>query len=81
MGKLRVLSRDGDRSFSWDPKGAAAKDPGAEEAVRQAERIFNEARVKGATAFRVSGGVTAERLDTFDPQAEQIVVVPRMAGG
>ncbi len=75
MGRLRVLSRSGDNTVVWDTT------PGAEEAVRQAERIFNEHRSAGATAFRVVDDEPAERLDAFDPAAEQIVIVPRLAGG
>lgn len=75
MGKLRILSRLGDTTVSWDEK------TGAEEAVREAARIFNRERTSGAIAFRVAPDVPAERIDTFDPQAEQIVIVPRIAGG
>ncbi len=79
MGKLRVLSRQGDTAVEWG--GRRVKDPEAQEAVRQAERLFNEERAKGATAFRVATGKPATRIDEFDPEAEQIVVVPRIAGG
>lgn len=75
MGRLRVLSRSGDNTAVWDTA------VGAEAAVREAERIFNKHRSAGATAFRVADGEAAERLDTFDPSAEQIVIVPRLAGG
>ncbi len=75
MGKLRILSKLGDTTVTLDPK------TGAEEAVREAERIFNQQRAAGATAFKVSASSPAERVDTFDPQAEQIVIVPRVAGG
>ncbi|MDQ3855331.1 MAG: hypothetical protein M3281_02930 [Chloroflexota bacterium] len=81
MGKLRILSKLGDTAVRWDEKAAATGDPEAEEAVREAERIFRQERANGGTAFRVSGSGPAERIDTFDPQAEQIVVVPRIAGG
>jgi hypothetical protein len=49
--------------------------------VREAERIFAQQRARGATAFRLLPGRPAERLDSFDPQAEHIVLVPRVAGG
>lgn len=75
MGKLRILSKLGDTTVTWDPA------TGAEDAVREAERIFNSQRAAGATAFKVSPSSPAERLETFDPQAEQIVIVPRVAGG
>ena len=50
-------------------------------AVQEAERIFAERRARGALAFRVWPGRPAERLDHFDPHAEQVVIVPRVAGG
>lgn len=81
MGKLRILSKLGDTTVSWNEKTAAGGDPEAQEAVRQAELIFQQARARGATAFRVTSGTPAERIDSFDPRAEQIVVVPRVAGG
>jgi hypothetical protein len=81
MGRLRILSKLGDRTVRWDEHSAASGDPEAQEAVRQAERIFERERARGATAYRVSPGSTAQRIDEFDARAEQIVIVPRMAGG
>lgn len=81
MAKLRVLSARGDTSVEWDQRRAQTGDPEALAAVREAERIFEEQRQKGATAFKVEPGVPAQRLDRFDPEAEQIVIVPRVAGG
>jgi hypothetical protein len=49
--------------------------------VQEAERIFAQQRAKGAVAFKVRPGRPAERLDHFDPEAEQVVMVPRIAGG
>jgi hypothetical protein len=81
MGVLRVLSREGDRTVQWDEKQVAAGDLDAVAAVREAERIFEEQLRKGATAFRVSPEEKATRLVRFDPEADQIVVVPRVQGG
>lgn len=81
MSKLRVLSHLGDSAVSWDADQAATGDPEAMEAVREAERIFAAERARGATAFRVAPGKPAERLDRFDPHADEIVVVPRVSGG
>ncbi len=81
MGKLRVMSVKGDRTVTWDQKQAKIGDPDAQTAVREAERIFQEALQRGATAFRVAPDVPATRVDRFDPEADQIVVVPRVAGG
>jgi hypothetical protein len=49
-------------------------------AVREAERIFARERAQGATAFRVAPGKAAGRLEQFDAQASQIIMVPRVVG-
>ena len=81
MAKLRLLSARGDTAVEWDLREAEAGEPEARAAVREAERIFEEARRRGATAFKVEAGRPAERLDRFDPRAEEVVIVPRVAGG
>ncbi len=81
MAKLRVLSSRGDTVVEWDEQKAALGEPEAVSAVREAERIFEEQRARGATAFVVAPDQPARRIDTFDPNAEQVVMVPRVAGG
>jgi hypothetical protein len=81
MGMLRIMSRKGDERIVWDNNKASTNDLEALAAVREAERIFNEERARGATAFKVESGKTVERLETFDRTAEQIVMVPRVVGG
>ncbi|HLH24196.1 MAG TPA: hypothetical protein VK066_16865 [Chloroflexota bacterium] len=81
MAKLRVLSSRGDTVVEWDTKRVELGDPEAVAAVREAERIFEEQRARGATAFVVAPDKPAQRIDTFDPAAEQVVMVPRVAGG
>jgi hypothetical protein len=81
MNTLRVLSYLGDKVYTWDPARATTGDPEAVAAVREAERIFAAARSGGATAFRLAPGRVAERLEVFAPEAEQIVIVPRITGG
>lgn len=81
MGKLRVMGRMGDTHISWDEKRAEMGDLDALEAVREAERIFKEKQAKGGKAFRIGSGFPAERIDYFDKDAEQIILVPRVAGG
>jgi hypothetical protein len=81
MANLRVLSWRGDTKVSYDVERAAAGETEQLAAVREAERIFREERARGATAFRVVAGEPATRIDEFDPTAEQIVIVPRIAGG
>ena len=81
MGMLRVMSRRGDDRIVWDLNKVESHDPEAVAAIREAERIFNETRARGATAFRAEPGKTVERIDTFDRTAEQIVIIPRVVGG
>ncbi|HEX6739884.1 MAG TPA: hypothetical protein VF310_16520 [Vicinamibacteria bacterium] len=81
MSTLRLLSHQGDEVHQWDAARAATGDPEALAAVREAERIFAAARARGGTAFRLTPGQPAERLESFAPEAEQIVIVPRVSGG
>lgn len=81
MGYLRMLSSQGDTVWTWDEKKAEAGDPGALEAIREAERILKEAQARGAVAFRTRPGEPAERIEEFDPSAEEIMIVPRIVGG
>lgn len=82
MAKMRILSMHGDTVVEWDTEKATDGDVDSAKAVREAERIFKEARARGATAFRVDApDKPAERIDKFDRTAEQIIVVPRVAGG
>lgn len=81
MGTLRVLSQRGDDQVAWDRQKAEVGDSEGLAAIREAERIFNEARARGATAFKVEPGKPVERIERFDQAAEQIVLVPRVVGG
>ena len=81
MGVLRVMSRRGDDRVAWDRERVAVGDPEALAAIREAERIFAQERSRGATAFKVEPGLAPQRIETFDPQAEQLVMIPRVVGG
>lgn len=81
MAILRVLTSHGDRTVTWDGEKVESGDPEAAAAVKEAERIFQEQLERGSAAFTVAPGKPAERITTFDPKAEQIIIVPRIAGG
>ena len=81
MGMLRVMSHRGDDRVEWDLTKVEMIDTEAVAAVREAERIFDEERARGATAFKVVPGKPVERIESFDRTAEQIVIVPRVVGG
>jgi hypothetical protein len=53
----------------------------AQAAVREAERIFAEQRTRGGTAVRLQPDRAPERIERFDPEAEQILMIPRVVGG
>ena len=81
MGLLRVISKRGDDRVYWNQQDALTEDAEAKAAIQEAERIFEFERARGATAYRLEAGKPVERLEQFDPQAAQIVMVPRVAGG
>ena len=81
MARLRILSAKGDALVTWDTEKAQTGDPEASSAVEEAERIFERERARGSTAFKVEAGKPAERIDRFDPTAEETVIVPMVAGG
>ncbi len=81
MGLLRVLSSHGDDRYTWDQTAAMTGDLEAQAAVSAAERIFARQRARGALAVRVAPEQAPERIERFDPEADQIVLIPRVAGG
>ena len=81
LGKLHILSKRGDQTVQWNARRAARGDREAAAAVREAERIFREQRERGSTAFKVVPGEPAVRLDAFDPEADQVIIIPRVVGG
>lgn len=81
MGKLRLLSAEGDRTLVWDAARVEKGDPDALAAVREAQRIFEQQRRRGTTAFRVEPTAPARRLDQFDARADHVVMIPQVRGG
>lgn len=72
MATLRILDGSGHTAIEYDLD--------AEEAVKEAIRIFEDTKKKGAIPFRTD--VTpAQKLTEFDRTAQEITMVPRMAGG
>lgn len=81
VSTLRIMSRRGDDRIMWDRAALQVGDPEAEAAVKEAERIFEQERARGATAFTVQDGRPVQVIETFDRTAEHIVMVPRVVGG
>lgn len=77
MSKLIVLRSKGYEEIEWDPGAAEAGETEAVEAAEKARTAMEDEQSRGGAAFEVSGpGRRAQRLETFDPTAEQIVVLP-----
>jgi hypothetical protein len=77
MGKLRVLDASGDTVVDWQIED--------NEAVREAEALFQRLLVEERRmAFgRPTGGKAdeAELIRSFDPTAEEILIVRPIQGG
>lgn len=74
MGELRVLDGTGDTKLIWDAENDAE--------VAAARKMYDDLIAKGHTAYSVKKtGKTGKKIDAFDPAAERIILVPRMAGG
>lgn len=81
--RITVLNGKGDTVATWDPEVAATGDLDAIAAVEAAEAIFKTEVAAGAFATAVTPGseTAGRRLTTFDPQAEETVVVRQRTGG
>ena len=74
MGEMRVMGRQGDTRVTWDSEQA--------QEVEAAEATFKSYLAKGFAAFRVTKrDRKGSQIEGFDPLAEEILLVPPMAGG
>lgn len=81
MSSLKILNHTGHTTVEWDAKQAGTGDIDAQAAVDEALRIFAEHKAKGFTPFKSEPNKPAVRIIEFDPTAEVIIMVPRVAGG
>jgi hypothetical protein len=80
IGTMEVMDRTGHTTVTWDPENA--------ESVANARTEFDRLRREGYSAFRmdaVGEGVVVEnkgeRIDTFDPAAGKLLLIPQRVGG
>lgn len=73
--EMLVLNSKGDTRIMWDKNNR--------DEVRAAREHFSELRSKHYLAFRAEGseGRRGTQVDTFDPDAERLIMVPRSVGG
>jgi hypothetical protein len=69
---LRILDAHGDTQVTFDPQNPVE--------VSDVETRFRELMERGFTAFDVST-MPGRVMKTFDPQASEVIVAPRFAGG
>lgn len=71
---MKIMDQTGHTTVKWDPAN--------NDEVEVARATFRELKAKGFRAFRVQGeGKQGERIDTFDPQARQLILMPQLVGG
>ncbi len=73
MSELRILSNTGDMKISWDSSNI--------EEVNTAKETFDKKTSQGWSAFKDKFGTRGEKIKTFDPTADRIVLVPPISGG
>lgn len=72
--ELCILDRTGDTKIVWD---STKKDE-----VDNVKEQYDKLKKKGYMAYSVKkNGEKGELLHEFDPEAEKIILAPRMVGG
>ena len=73
---LFIMNSTGDKQLSWNPED--------EDEVKAARKKFNEMKLKGYTAYRITGKDDEEDdelISEFDPSAASIVMAPKSVAG
>lgn len=72
MGRLRVLSKNGDDEIAWaDAESAAIAKEAFDKLVGRQHHL----------AFKKTGPGTHEQMKAFDQNAEEILLMKRLVGG
>lgn len=74
MGIIRRMGKEGDTETRWSVDDAGQ--------IKVAKERFDDSLKRGMLAFSLLGSFgEGEPLKEFDPKAEEIVLIPRIAGG
>ena len=74
MHVMDVMDHTGHATTTWRKDNA--------DEVAAAKLVFETATAKGYSAFRFRGnGLQGTRMDSFDPEAESMMMVPQLKGG
>lgn len=71
---MEVMDPSGHTEVKWDPNNSTEV-----EVARATFEMMTEE--KGYNAFRIRRGQKDERMRTFDPTAEKMMLIPHMVGG
>lgn len=74
-GEMAVMTpTDGDLKIVWDSEKRAE--------TEHARKAFDDFKAKGYLAYKVNqSGDKGEVMKSFEPDAERIILAPRMVGG
>ncbi|HVB20526.1 MAG TPA: hypothetical protein VNG51_01090 [Ktedonobacteraceae bacterium] len=85
LGTIRVLGKSGDAALQFPRISSLASlgelEPDEQYAVQVAQRVIEQAREQQRSVFSGNPGETPQRVTTFDPAAESLTIVARVAGG
>jgi hypothetical protein len=74
MSVMEVMDQTGHTRHIWDASN--------EDEVQAARTMYDGLTRKGYRAFHVKkNGEEGQRMDTFDPDAEKMILVPQLKGG
>lgn len=74
MSEMNVMDPTGHTKHIWDANNEAE--------VEAAEALYDSLTAKGYRAFHVKkDGEEGKRMDSFDPEAEKMILVPQLKGG
>lgn len=74
MGTLTILDSKGDTKLTWEPN-----DP---DSVKEAKKRFDDLKKQGYSAFAVeTQEIQGRRIDKFDSDMGEVLMVPQRRGG
>jgi len=72
QGRMTILNHSGDLEQGWDSEDDVQ--------VAEAEKKYQEMVKQGYQAFALEDGA-ATRLDYFDKEQQEVILVPKLYGG
>lgn len=70
---LKIMDQTGHSTTMFDPE--------VKDEVKEAKAKFDKAVREGMLGYRIDGPGQGSALDTFDPEAREIIMSPQLRGG